>query len=129
LLANGGWDLTLILLTSTKWWTPAIASKWRMGFNSAFKGLMESNYNCVFFRNERPCSLANRVTLKKAIDTQSCMKLTSKNTIRFTKIKLFRKKKKSRMSCEERVACIRENRNAYRISVWKTERTRIFVKI
>jgi hypothetical protein len=32
--------LTLILLTSTKWWAPASASKWRMGFNSAFKRLM-----------------------------------------------------------------------------------------
>jgi hypothetical protein len=31
--------LTLILLTSTKWWTHAGASKWRMGYNSAFKGL------------------------------------------------------------------------------------------
>jgi hypothetical protein len=26
-------------LTLTKWWAPAGASKWRMGFNSAFKGL------------------------------------------------------------------------------------------
>jgi hypothetical protein len=31
--------LTLILLTSTKWWAPVSASKWRMGFSSAFKGL------------------------------------------------------------------------------------------
>jgi hypothetical protein len=31
--------LTIILLTWTKWWAPASASKWRMGFNSAFKGL------------------------------------------------------------------------------------------
>jgi hypothetical protein len=31
--------LTLILLTWTKWRAPASASKWRMGFNSAFKGL------------------------------------------------------------------------------------------
>jgi hypothetical protein len=31
--------LTLILATWTKWWAPASASKWRMGFNSAFKGL------------------------------------------------------------------------------------------
>ena len=31
--------LTLTLLTWTKWWAPANASKWRMGFNSAFKGL------------------------------------------------------------------------------------------
>jgi hypothetical protein len=35
--------LTLILLTSTKWWAPTSAGKWRMGFNSAFKGLMTNN--------------------------------------------------------------------------------------
>ena len=33
-------DLTVILLTWRKWWTPNNASKWQMGFNSAFKGLM-----------------------------------------------------------------------------------------
>jgi hypothetical protein len=32
--------LTLILLTLTKWWAPANASKWLMGFHSAFKELM-----------------------------------------------------------------------------------------
>jgi hypothetical protein len=32
--------LTLILLTCTKWWAPTSASKWRMGFNSAFKRLI-----------------------------------------------------------------------------------------
>jgi hypothetical protein len=32
--------LTLILLTWRKWRTPNNASKWQMGFNSAFKGLM-----------------------------------------------------------------------------------------
>ena len=31
--------LTLTLLTWTKWWAPTNGSKWRMGFNSAFKGL------------------------------------------------------------------------------------------
>jgi ABC-type uncharacterized transport system fused permease/ATPase subunit len=31
--------LTLILLTWTKWLAPTSAIKWRMGFNSAFKGL------------------------------------------------------------------------------------------
>jgi hypothetical protein len=30
--------LTLILLTWTTWRAPTTASKWRMGFNSAFKG-------------------------------------------------------------------------------------------
>ena len=39
MLANGGWDLTLILLTWTIWRAPTNASKWRMGFDSAFKGL------------------------------------------------------------------------------------------
>jgi phosphoglycerol transferase MdoB-like AlkP superfamily enzyme len=33
-------SLTLILLTWTKWWAPVSARKWRMGFNSAFKGLI-----------------------------------------------------------------------------------------
>ena len=32
-------SLTLTLLTWTIWRTPTNASKWRMGFNSAFKGL------------------------------------------------------------------------------------------
>jgi hypothetical protein len=32
--------LTLILLTWRIWWAPNNASKWQMGFNSAFKGLM-----------------------------------------------------------------------------------------
>ena len=32
--------LTLNLLTWTKWWAPASARKWQMGFNSAFKGLI-----------------------------------------------------------------------------------------
>ena len=41
MLANGGWDLTLILLTWTIWRVPTNASKWRMGFNSAFKALKQ----------------------------------------------------------------------------------------
>jgi hypothetical protein len=32
-------SLTLILLTWRIWWVPNNASKWQMGFNSAFKGL------------------------------------------------------------------------------------------
>jgi hypothetical protein len=34
--------LTLILLTWRIWWAPNNASKWQMGFNSAFKGLIHS---------------------------------------------------------------------------------------
>ena len=36
-------SLTLILLTWTIWRAPTNASKWRMGFNSAFKGLSKLN--------------------------------------------------------------------------------------
>jgi len=31
--------LTLILLTWRIWWAPNNASRWQMGFNSAFKGI------------------------------------------------------------------------------------------
>ena len=45
MLANGGWDLTLILLAWTIWRAPTNASKWWMGFNSAFKDLMTLSHN------------------------------------------------------------------------------------
>jgi len=35
-----GLTLTLILLTWRIWWAPNNASKWQMGFNVAFKGLI-----------------------------------------------------------------------------------------
>ena len=38
-----GSSLTLTLLTWTIWRAPTNASKWRMGFNSAFKGLTSSD--------------------------------------------------------------------------------------
>ena len=42
--------LTPILLTWTIWRTPTNASKWRMGFNSAFKGLNKKDQST--FQNE-----------------------------------------------------------------------------
>jgi hypothetical protein len=38
-------DLNLILLTWKKWWTSNNASKWQMGFNSAFKGSKRKLFN------------------------------------------------------------------------------------
>jgi len=38
-------DLTLILLKWRKWWAPNNASKWQMGFNSAFKVLNSMCYD------------------------------------------------------------------------------------
>jgi hypothetical protein len=62
-------DLTLILLTWRNWWTPNNASKWQMGFNSAFKGLMYSNNRTgrlsknqkiiyIYFNFTTPCTFA-----------------------------------------------------------------------
>ena len=42
-------DLTLILLMWRKWWTPNNASKWQMGFNSAFKGLSCHSVSCCHY--------------------------------------------------------------------------------
>jgi hypothetical protein len=39
LLEKHTFTLTLILLTCRIWWAPNNASRWQMGFNSAFKGL------------------------------------------------------------------------------------------
>ena len=49
---NSEFKLTLILLTWTIWRTPTNASKWRMGFNSAFKGLMDCHitFDLILFR-------------------------------------------------------------------------------
>ena len=46
--------LTITPLTWRIWWAPSNASKWPMGFNSAFKGLMWSN---------NPCSVKNECLL------------------------------------------------------------------
>ena len=42
-MVNKMYDLTLNLLTTTIVAPPSNASKWQMGFNSAFKGLMAVN--------------------------------------------------------------------------------------
>ena len=66
--------LTLTLLTWRMWWAPNNASKWQMGFNSAFKGLIFSTCIVLFcfllyilwivvsecnmnpWKNHRPCN-------------------------------------------------------------------------
>jgi hypothetical protein len=53
--------LTLILLTWRIWWAPNNASKWQIGFNSAFKGLMTIkiyflNLHLDFFSRKSWCS-------------------------------------------------------------------------
>ena len=55
-------NLTLILPTWTKWRAPTNASKWQMGFNSAFKGLS-------------PVTRTGPATSVKATNTASLYKL------------------------------------------------------
>ena len=45
--------LTLILLMWRIWWAPNNASRWQMGFNSAFKVLKFELCNCVRFAEMR----------------------------------------------------------------------------
>ena len=45
--------LTLIPLTWTRWRAPTNVSKWRMGFNSAFKGLKRKFHNPTAGRQNR----------------------------------------------------------------------------
>ena len=41
--------LTLILLTWRIWWVPNDASRWQIGFNSAFKGLIVRDYTTLHY--------------------------------------------------------------------------------
>jgi hypothetical protein len=56
--------LTFSLLTWTKWWAPTNASKWRMGFNSAFKGLILYTTKRPTAKNFRTHVLHNSVYLR-----------------------------------------------------------------
>jgi len=46
----------IILLTWRKWWAPNNASKWQMGFNSAFKGLISSDIVKCFTTTVTNCA-------------------------------------------------------------------------
>ena len=81
--------ITLILLTWTKWRAPTNASKWRMGFNSAFKGLRSSRIWRKFCsiagrtRKDAPlrCFTAVRDTYCKLINGQEASALISSRDV------------------------------------------------
>ena len=54
------YGLTLILLTWRIWWAPINASKWQMGFNSMFKGLIHLPKEK---KNERMSIALNKIML------------------------------------------------------------------
>ena len=66
-------SLTIILLTWTKWRAPTNASKWRMGFNSAFKGLTteKSSWYPQNWRQGGSYSRFERVTNETILVLQS----------------------------------------------------------
>ena len=69
-------DLTLILLTWRKWWTPNNASKWQIGFNSAFKGLnrihIEGNKNNVLLQISKWSERINLRTIRRGTRNTKC---------------------------------------------------------
>ena len=59
-------SLNLILLTLRIWWAPNNASKWQMGFNSAFKGLI--SWLCIFLHSPvTSCLLGPNILLNTYI--------------------------------------------------------------
>jgi hypothetical protein len=62
--AKISWRLTLILLTWRIWWAPNNASKWQIGFNSAFKGL--THYSPLNVRNYSP---SDTVSLPRRLES------------------------------------------------------------
>ena len=81
MLANGGWDLiqrlTLILLTWTIWRAPTNASKWRMGFNSALKGLKMWRVIVVSDHTMRQVHTLGRTTLDEGSARRRGLYLTT----------------------------------------------------
>ena len=66
---TGTTNLTLILLTRRIWWAHNNASKWQMGFNSAFKGLIRFwiNYLPQWFSLTHSHSLALSLSLSLSL--------------------------------------------------------------
>ena len=60
------YPLTLILLTWRIWWAPNNASKWQLGINSAFKGLIPLQFmnrgkeKAMYFLSDKHAGLADR---------------------------------------------------------------------
>jgi hypothetical protein len=71
--------LTLILLTWTIWRAPTNASKWRMGFNSAFKGLKIVTWSLIskLFNLSMKCINGRLVTGALYITRGKCAALSS----------------------------------------------------
>jgi hypothetical protein len=70
--------LTLILLTWRIWWAPNNASKWQVGFNSAFKGLTDKNMPV----KHKPCDRAFWLPTEKST-TKRLMAVISLQQHRF----------------------------------------------
>ena len=76
-------SLTVTLLTWTKWWVPASASKWQMEFNSAFKGLIIVNHAIIIINTyynysistQYNCYVSNKGPLEKC-DKEDQMAIT-----------------------------------------------------
>ena len=65
-------SLTLILLTWSIGWAPSNASKWQIGFNSAFKGLISRTFIHLFIYLQQPTvdQVKVKITLVQSMKTQ-----------------------------------------------------------
>ena len=73
--------LTLNLLTWKIWWAPNNASRWQMGFNSAYKGLISKHLLLrVKDQNMSYCMLFERVSLVKDTLCETIKQVKKQNT-------------------------------------------------
>jgi len=81
--------LTLILLTWKIWWAPNNASKWQMGFNSAFKGLsvIYCGLSSEFMMKFSLCLLVLDVTYPSSVVILYTIRFDIQNSAHSQKIK------------------------------------------
>ena len=60
-------SLTLTLLTWRIWWAPGNASKWQIGFNSAFKGLNVAGDSKTYAGLHTKCQILTRFVFSRKI--------------------------------------------------------------
>ena len=77
-------NLTLTLLTWRIWWAPNNASKWQMGFNSAYKGL-----SCVLQGRDQAWALSLAFNTFIQITLLKVFKLIGAKTINVFSVKLY----------------------------------------
>jgi len=98
--ADGRWDLTLILLTWRIWWAANNASRLQIGFNSAFKGLMQvhttkfhekpSSWSRIVHTQTQRWKDVRRDITKLAVNFQNFFKKSPRTIINSERVNVWR---------------------------------------